>query len=78
MLTKDCINWPVASTGIESCLRKQNRVIEKFYANPKVFGSTFYTGLRVKWALHFSSLAVKLFLIDNTLVWKPCNCALFH
>ena len=28
-------------------MRKQNRVIEKFYAKPKVFGSKFYAGLRV-------------------------------
>ena len=41
-------NWPVASAGVESCLRKQNHVIEKFYAKPKVFGSKFYVGLRVK------------------------------
>ena len=31
MCTKDCINWPVASAGVESCLRKQNRVVKKFY-----------------------------------------------
>jgi len=41
-------NWPVASVGVESCLHKQNRVIEKLYAKPKVFGSKFYVGLRVK------------------------------
>ena len=29
-------------------LRKQNRVVEKFYAKPKVFGFKFYAGLRVK------------------------------
>ena len=40
----DCINWPVASIGIESCLRKQNRIIEMLHAKPKVFGSKFYAG----------------------------------
>ena len=35
----------MASTGVESSLRKQYRVIEKFYAKPKVFGSKFYVGL---------------------------------
>ena len=29
-------------------MRKRNRVIEKFYAKPKVFGSKFYAGLRAK------------------------------
>ena len=38
----------MASAGADSCLCKQKRVIEKFYAKPKVFGSKFYAGLRVK------------------------------
>ena len=40
--------WHVASTGVKSYLRKQNPVIEKFYAKPKIFGLKFYVGLRVK------------------------------
>ena len=30
------------------CLRKQNHVVKKFYAKPKVFGCKFYSGLRVE------------------------------
>ena len=41
---KDCINWPVANTGVESCLRKQNRVIEKFYANSRFLALSFMRG----------------------------------
>ena len=40
---KDCINWHIASAGIEICLREQNHVIKKFYAKPKVFVLKFHT-----------------------------------
>ena len=51
------MNWLVASAGIESCLHKQNRVIEKFYANPKVFDSKFYAGLMVKNSAHLNKVS---------------------
>ena len=41
----DCINWYVASTGVESCLRKHYHVIEKFHAKPKILGFKVYVGL---------------------------------
>ena len=47
-MTVDCMNWHIASAGVESYLRQQNHVIEKFYVNLKVFGSKFYSGFRVK------------------------------
>ena len=43
------MNQHIASAGVESCLHKQNHVIEKFYAKPKVFGFMFHAGLRVKY-----------------------------
>ena len=42
------MNWHMASAGIESCLREQNHVIEKFNAKPKVFSFKFHEGLKVK------------------------------
>ena len=47
-MTVDCMNWHIASAVVESYLRQQNHVIENFYVNPKVFGSKFYPGSRVK------------------------------
>ena len=38
----------IVSAGIEGCLCRQNRVIKKFYAKPKIFGFKFYAGVRVK------------------------------
>ena len=44
------MNWHIARDGVESCLRKQNHVVEKFYAKPKVFGLIFawVHGLNIK------------------------------
>ena len=52
--------WYVASADIESCLRKQNHIIEKFYAKAKIFGFKLDAGLSIKPILLFSVLASKI------------------
>ena len=52
----------IASASLESCLCKQNQVIEKFHAKPKVFGYKFYAGLRAKVVLQV----------------KCCGCIITH
>ena len=59
----DCINWHVASTGVESCLCKQNRVVEKFYANPS-FRLKFYAG----WDYKPSAIKTIFFINSSSVV----------
>ena len=45
------MNWHIVRASVESYLHKQSHVVEKFYAKPKVFGSSFVRvqGLNIKY-----------------------------